>query len=129
MKSPSPSTSPSPSAEPLRRLDAALPAGAGAVTRPHFEITTGAVWARLHEAALRDNVDLRDLGEAAAMYPAVRDGILRVANCVEPGPVRPFDDVTRAMVFMGLRRLRALFAERVEELAREEPVRVERVRT
>ncbi len=59
-------------------------------------------WSRLHEAALRDNVDLRDLEEAAAMYPAVRDGILRVADCVEPGPVRPFDDVTRAMVFMGL---------------------------
>jgi len=124
----SPSSSPSPSAEPLRRLDAAPPAGASAVTRPHFEITTGAVWGRLYEAAMRDNVDLRDLGEAAAMYPAVRDGILRVANCVEPGPLRPFDDVTRAMVFMGLRRLRALFAERVEELAREEPARPDRVR-
>lgn len=98
------------SGEPIRRIDAT----AGAIPRPHFETTTAAVWARLEESARRESVDLRDLGESAAMFPEVRDAILRAANSVESGPVRPFDDVTRAMVFIGLRRLRLLFAERVQ---------------
>jgi len=102
--------------DPVRRLDGAA---RKPVPRPHFEITADAVWFRLQETARRDSVDIRDLGELAEQHPDVRDAILRAANEAERAPIRPFDDVTRAMVFVGLQRLRQMFSERYEALAKQ----------
>lgn len=104
--------------QPIRRLDGTQ----APVPRPHFEITAGALWFRLSEAARRDNVDLRDLGELAAMHPDVKDAIIRVANDSERAPSRPFDDVTRAMVYIGLSRLRQVIFEKSDAAARNAPV-------
>ncbi len=102
--------------DPVRRLDGAV---RQPVPRPHFEITAEMVWFRLQEAARRDSVDLRDLGELAVQHPDVRDAILKATNDTERGPIRPFDDVTRAMVFLGLQRLRQMFSDRYETLAKQ----------
>ena len=102
--------------DPVRRLDGSA---RQPVPRPHFEITAEMVWFRLQEAARRDSVDLRDLGDLAQQHPDVRDAILRATNDAEREPIRPFDDVVRAMVFLGLQRLRQLFSERYETLAKQ----------
>jgi hypothetical protein len=100
--------------QPNRRLDGSQTP----VRRPHFDITAEALWFRLSEAVLRDTVDLRDLGELAEMHPDVKDAIVRVANDSERAPIRPFDDVTRAMVYIGLSRLRQFIAEKADVAAR-----------
>jgi hypothetical protein len=94
------------SGEPIHRLDRAA-----AVPKPHVDLSAPAVWARLEEAVKVDGVDLRDLAELAGMNDEVRTAILNAANRGEQRPVRPFDDLTRAMVYIGLRRVRHVILE------------------
>ena len=96
--------------QPVRRLDNTQ----APVRRPHFDITAEALWFRLSEAVRRDSVDFRDLGELAAMHPEVGEAIVRLANEAERAPIRPFDDATRAMVFIGLSRLRQFITEKAD---------------
>ena len=96
--------------QPVRRHDNTQ----APVRRPHFDITAETLWFRMREAARRDTVDFRDLSELAQMHPDVREVILRAANESERSPIRPFDDVTRAMVFLGLQRIRSILSEQAE---------------
>lgn len=100
--------------QPIRRLDGTQ----AAVSRPHFDLTADSLWFRLSEAVRRDSVDFRDLGELASMHRDVSDAIIRIANESERAPIRPFDDVTRAMVFVGLSRLRQFIFERADAVTR-----------
>ena len=69
------------------------------------------------EAVRRDSVDFRDLGELAAMHSEVSEAIVRLANESERAPIRPFDDATRAMVYIGLSRLRQFITDKADTAA------------